>query len=115
MEYIRKELTRKGVTLSLLWMEYKQANPDGYQYSQFCLHYHKWLSKLDISLRQVHRAGEKIFVDYAGQTIPVTDPVSGATREAWLFVAALGASTIRLPGRLSPRMSLPGSTLMSGR
>jgi transposase len=92
MAYIRKELTRKGVTLSLLWMEYKQANPDGYQYSQFCLHYHKWLSKLDISLRQTHRAGEKLFVDYAGQTIPVTDPVSGKTREAWLFVAAQGAS-----------------------
>jgi transposase len=92
MEYIRKELTRKGVTLRLLWLEYKQANPDGYQYSQFCLHYRHWLSKLDISLRQAHRAGEKLFVDYAGQTIPVTDPVSGKTREALLFLATLGAS-----------------------
>ncbi len=92
MEYIREELARKGVTLTLLWMEYKQANPDGYQYSQFCLHYHQWLSKLDVSLRQTHRAGEKLFVDYAGPKIPVTDPVSGKIREACLFVAVLGAS-----------------------
>lgn len=92
MEHIRKELTRKGVTLMLLWLEYKQANPDGYQYSQFCLHYHHWLAKVDVSLRQTHRAGEKLFVDYAGQTIPVTDPVSGQNKEVWLFVATLGAS-----------------------
>jgi len=93
MEYIRKELTRKRVTLRLLWLEYRQANPDGYQYSQFCERYHQWSDKLDVSLRQTHRAGEKLFVDYAGQTIPVTDPVSGQTREARLFVAALGASS----------------------
>ena len=92
-EYIRKELTRKGVTLRLLWLEYKQANPDGYQYSQFCLLYHQWLDKTDVSLRQTHRAGEKLFLDYAGQTIPVTDPETGKTREAWLFVATLGASS----------------------
>jgi transposase len=93
MEYIRKELTRKGVTLRLLWLEYREANPDGYQYSQFCERYHQWSDKLDVSLRQTHRAGEKLFVDYAGQTIPVTDPVSGQTREARLFVAALSASS----------------------
>jgi len=93
MEYIRKELTRKNVTLRLLWMEYREKNPEGYQYSQFCERYHQWSDKLDVSLRQTHRAGEKLFVDYAGQTIPVTDPVSGQTREARLFVAALGASS----------------------
>jgi len=93
MEYIRKELTRKGVTLRLLWLEYRQANPDGYQYSQFCLRYHLWSDTLDVSLRQTYRAGEKLFVDYAGQTIPVMDPVCGQTREARLFVAALGASS----------------------
>ncbi len=92
-EYIRQELTRKGVTLRLLWLEYKQNNPDGYQYSQFCLHYHQWLDKTDVSLRQIHRAGEKLFVDYAGQTIPVMDSLSGKTRDAWLFVAVLGASS----------------------
>jgi len=95
MEYIRKELTRKRVTLRLLWLEYRQANPDGYQYSQFCERYHQWRGTIDVSLRQTHRAGpgEKLFVDYAGQTIPLMDPVSGQTREARLFVAALGASS----------------------
>jgi transposase len=93
MEYIRTELTRKRVTLQLLWLEYKQANPEGYQYSQFCLLYQQWAAKLDVCLRQTHRAGEKLFVDYAGQAIPVEDPVIGKTREAWLFVATLGASS----------------------
>lgn len=93
MEYLRQELTRKGLTLRLLWLEYRQANPEGYQYSQFCLRYRQWSKKLDVCLRQTYRAGEKLFVDYAGQTIPVTDPVSGQTREASLFVAALGASS----------------------
>jgi len=93
MEYIRKELTRKRVTLRLLWLEYRQSNPDGYQYSQFCERYRQWSGKLEVSLRQTHRAGEKLFVDYAGQTIPVTDPTSGKTMEARLFVATLGASS----------------------
>lgn len=93
MAYIRKELTRKGVTLRLLWLEYRQANPDGYQYSQFCQRYHRWRDRLDVSLRQTHRAGEKLFVDYAGQTIPVADPATGKTREARLFVSTLGASS----------------------
>jgi transposase len=90
MEYIHKELTRKRVALRLLWLEYRQANPDGYQYSQFCERYHKWSDMFDVSLCQTHRAGEKPFVDYAGQTIPVTDPVSGQTTGARLFVATFG-------------------------
>ena len=93
MEYIRKELNRKGVTLYLLWLEYRAANPDGYQYSQFCLLYRQWTGKLDVCLRQTHRAGEKLFVDYAGQAIPITDPVYGQIKEAYLFIAALGASS----------------------
>ncbi|MDD4201061.1 MAG: IS21 family transposase [Eubacteriales bacterium] len=93
MDYIHKESKRKGVTLRLLWLEYKESNPDGYQYSQFCYLYNQWAGKLDVCLRQTYRAGEKLFVDYAGQTIPVTDPVSGKSREAWLFVATLGASS----------------------
>jgi transposase len=92
MDYIHRELSRKGVTLQLLWFEYKRANSDGYQYSQFCWHYHQWRGKLDVCLRQTYHAGEKLFVDYAGQTIPVTDSFSGKTREAYLFVATLGAS-----------------------
>ncbi len=92
LDYIQRELRRKGVTLQLLWYEYKSANPDGYQYSQFCRRYHQWRGKLDVCLRQTYRAGEKLFVDYAGQTIPITDAVTGKTREAHLFVATLGAS-----------------------
>lgn len=92
MEYIHRELKKKKVTLQLLWYEYKRANPQGYQYSQFCERYHQWRKNIDVCLRQSYRAGEKLFVDYAGQTILVTDSFSGKTREAYLFVAALGAS-----------------------
>ncbi len=63
----------KHVTLMLLWDEYKQAYAEGYQYSQFCDLYHRWRGKLDLVLRQEHRAGEKLFVDYAGDTVPITD------------------------------------------
>jgi len=92
MEYLHQERKRKGVTLQLLWHEYKQANPDGYQYSQFCERYRQWIQKLDVCLRQEYRAGEKLFVDYAGQTIPIQNPRTGETQEAYLFVATLGAS-----------------------
>ena len=92
MEYLHQERKKKGVTLMLLWHEYKQANPDGYQYSQFCERYRQWEKKLDVCLRQEYRAGEKLFVDYAGQTIPIHDPLTGEMKEAYLFVATLGAS-----------------------
>jgi transposase len=92
MAYIHRELSRKSVTLRLLWLEYRQANPEGYQYSQFCFHYHQWRDKLDVCLRQTHRAGEKVFIDYAGQTIPVNNPQTGMARDAYLFLATLGAS-----------------------
>lgn len=92
MEYLHQERKKKGVTLQLLWHEYKEAHPKGYQYSQFCALYHKWVDKLDVCLRQEYRAGEKLFVDYAGQTIPIQDAQTGVTHEAYLFVATLGAS-----------------------
>jgi transposase len=92
MEYLHQERKKKGVTLMLLWHEYKQANPHGYQYSQFCEIYRQWRKALDVCLRQEYRAGEKLFVDYAGQTIPIQDSLTGETREAYLFVATLGAS-----------------------
>jgi transposase len=92
MEYLYQELKRKGVTLQLLWHEYKEANPDGYQYSRFCYHYQQWVQKLDLCLRQEYRAGEKLFVDYAGQTMEITDPETGQLQEAQIFVATLGAS-----------------------
>jgi transposase len=89
---VHQEMGRKGVTLSLLWQEYKAAHPEGYEYSQFCDRYRCWKGSLDVCLRQDHKAGEKLFVDYAGQTQPVTDPASGEIRQAQIFVAVLGAS-----------------------
>ena len=93
MKYLYQELRKKGVTLQLLWYEYKQSNPDGYQYSQFCSHYRTWAKKLDVTLRQEHRAGEKMFVDYAGQTVPVINPCTGEVMKAHVFIAVLGASS----------------------
>jgi transposase len=93
MDYLYQEMKKKGVTLQLLWYEYKEANPDGYQYSQFCYHYSQWLKKLDVTLRQNHRAGEKLFIDYAGQTVPIIDSATGEVTEAQIFIAALGASS----------------------
>ena len=92
MEYLYRELKKKGVTLQLLWYEYKQENPGGYQYSQFCELYRRWVKKLDVTLRQKHRAGEKLFIDYAGQTVPIIDPSTGEITEAQIFLATLGAS-----------------------
>lgn len=89
---IHQEMGRKGVTLQLLWQEYKMTHPDGYQYSRFCDHYRVWKRKLDLVMRQDHRFGEKLFVDYAGQTIPIVDSDTGEVRQAQIFVAVLGAS-----------------------
>jgi len=90
--YIHAELRRKGVTLALLWQEYKAQYPAGYQYSQFCDRYRLWAKIIDPVMRQEHRAGEKLFVDYAGMTVPVYDAQRSETREAQIFVAVLGAS-----------------------
>jgi len=90
---VHRELSRKGVTLQLLWLEYKAVHAEaGYQYTQFCEHYRRWRDRLDPVLRQEHRAGEKVFVDYAGQTVPVVD--TGEVREAQIFVGVLGASNL---------------------
>ena len=90
---LHRELRRKGVTLSLLWEEYKAVHPEGLQYSRFCEQYRAWAAKLDLVMRQEHRAGEKLFVDYAGQTASVVDPETGEARPAQVFVAVLGASS----------------------
>jgi transposase len=89
---IHKEPKSPNVTLQLLWEEYKQAHPDGYNYSWYCQLYRQWTRHVDIVLRQEHRAGEKMFVDHAGQTVLVIERSSGETREAYVFVAVLGAS-----------------------
>ncbi len=85
--------SNKYVTLQLLWEEYRQANPDGYRYSRFCYLYQRWRSKLDVVLRHEHKAGEKMFVDWAGATIPIYDRHTGEAQQAPLFVATLGASS----------------------
>jgi transposase len=92
MLHIHKELRNKHVTLQLLWHEYKDSHPDGYQYSQFCDLYRRWAQKLSVTMRQEYKAGDKLFIDYAGPTIPIVDAVTGETRPAYLFVAVLGAS-----------------------
>ena len=93
-ESIHRELKHKGVTLQLLWQEYKQIHGnEGYQYTQFCHHYKSWRSKLKRSMRQVHRAGEKCFIDYCGPTVPVINARTGEIRQAQIFVAVLGASS----------------------
>ena len=85
--------SKKNVTLALLHLEYKEQHPDGYQYTQFCRHYHAWRGRLDLVMRQEHPAGERCFVDWAGQTVPIIDPASGEIgMEAQIFVAVLGAS-----------------------
>ena len=90
---VHRELRKKGVTLQLLHMEYKAEHPDGYEYTQFCRHYRAWQGRLDLVMRQEHRAGEKLFVDFPGMTLPIVDPDTGEVWQAELFVAVLGASS----------------------
>jgi transposase len=85
--------SHRHVTMQLLWEEYREANPDGYRYSRFCELYQRWRKKLDVVMRQEHKAGEKAFIDWAGSTIPIYDRVTGVAWQASLFVAALGASS----------------------
>ena len=92
-EDVHRELRRKGVTRFLLWQEYKSSNPTGLQYTQFCTRYTAWRGRQDPVMRQVHKAGEKLFVDYAGQTVPITDRRTGEIRNAEVFVSVLGASS----------------------
>jgi transposase len=91
--HIHQELRRKGVTLALLWEEYQSTPPQGYRYSWFCDLYRAWAGKIDLVMRQEHRAGEKLFVDYAGQTVPIVERHTGEILfTAQIFVAVMGAS-----------------------
>jgi len=90
--YLHAERKKPGVTLELLHLEYLERHPTGYAYTQFCEHYRRWCQDRRLSMRQIHRAGEKLFVDYSGKKPHVTDPVTGEVREVELFVAVLGAS-----------------------
>jgi transposase len=90
--WIHTELRRAGVTLELLHLEYLQEHPDGYRYSAFCRHYREWLGRQRLSMRHVHKAGDKLFVDYSGKTPAIVDSLTGVVRPVELFVAVLGAS-----------------------
>ncbi len=92
-QQLRSELSRKGVTLKLLWEEYRQQQPTGYSYSQFLRLYRDWAGVSGFSMVQQHKAGEKVFIDFAGMTMGVIDPLSGEVTEKQIFVAALGFSS----------------------
>ena len=91
-EVYRELQKRHGITLVLLWEEYKAIHPEGIQYSQFCERYRAWVGKRNLVMRQNHRGGEKLFVDYAGQSVAVINPQTGEVRDAQIFVATMGAS-----------------------
>src|SRR5688572_13567193 len=90
---VHRELKRPGVTLQLLWEEYRARHPQGYGYSRFCELYRAWAKRLSPTMRQSHVAGERLFVDYAGTRLQVFDATTGEVLTAELFVAALGASS----------------------
>ncbi|HTA14236.1 MAG TPA: IS21 family transposase [Solirubrobacteraceae bacterium] len=90
--YLHTELHRPGVTLRLLHVEYLEQHPDGYGYTQFCEHYRVWIGRRRLSMRQVHRGGEKLYVDYAGKKPAIVDPKTGECQEVELFIGVLGAS-----------------------
>ena len=90
--YVHSELRRPNMTLRLLWQEYHRADPSGFKYSRYCQLYHEWSDVLEPTLRQKHLPGEKLFVDWAGQSVPIHNAADGSTSPASLFVAVLGAS-----------------------
>jgi transposase len=103
---VHQELKKAGVTLALLWQEYRAAHPEGYAYSQFCEHYRQWRRALKPSMRQVHRAGEKLFVDFSGKRPHLVDPTAGEEVTVELFVGVLGASGL-IYAEATPSQDLP--------
>jgi len=97
--------THKRLTLQLLWEEYRETHPDGYGYSRFCELYQRWNRNRDVVLRHDHKAGEKTFVDWAGDTVPIYDRETGEAAPASIFVAVLGASTYTF-ARAAPSQNL---------
>jgi len=91
--YIQRELCKKAVTIALLWEEYIKVNPDGHSYSGYCSYYHRWRRSQKLSMRCSHKSGEKLYVDFAGLTVPIYDSSSGNILfRAQVFVSSLGAS-----------------------
>ena len=90
--HLSRELKRPGVTLRRLWQEYRSEHPDGYRYSQFCYHFQLWRSSSDLSMHIEHKAGDKMFIDFAGKKLEIVDKETGEAREVETFVSVLGAS-----------------------
>ena len=91
-EYFLKELKRTGVTLELLWQEYRTEHSDGYGYSQFCYHFQLWRNTSELTMHMDHKVGDKMFVDFTGKTLEIVDQQTGEIRDVEVFVAVLGAS-----------------------
>ena len=104
---VHRERQRPGMTLQPSWIEYKATEPTGYGFTQCCARYHAWADTLEPVLRQLHVPGEKVFVDYAGQTMPVHDVATGTVREAQIFVGAVGASHLQDLARHYDTVILP--------
>jgi transposase len=92
--YLHSELRRPGVTLEILHLEYLERHPTGLRYTAFCNAYRAWLAKSSVTMRQVHKGGEKCFIDFSGKKPRYVDPQTGEVHEAELFVAVLGASNL---------------------
>lgn len=105
-ERVHRELQRKGVTLALLWQEGLDQATWTFSYAQFCRRYGQWKGQHNLSMRQVHNGGEKVFVDYCGLTVTVIDAETGTEREAQIFVACLGASSYTF-AEATPSQALP--------
>lgn len=103
---VHAQLSKRGVTLILLWREYRDTHPDGLGYTQFCNYYQQYRKQLSPVMRQVHKAGEKVFVDYAGMTMPWIDSTTGEIHEAQIFVGSPGASQYTFV-HASPSQQLP--------
>ena len=92
--YFARELKKRGLTLYLLWQEYKREQPEGYGYSRFCYHFQVWRALSPLSMHIEHKAGEKMFVDYTGEKMKIYDKLTGKENEVEVFVAILAASQL---------------------
>ena len=92
MEYVFGEMKKKGVTLMLLWEEYKEKHPEGIMYTQFCERYRSFKKANKLTLHKEHKAGEEMEVDWTGQTMSYVETSTGETKKAYVFVAVLPAS-----------------------
>ena len=110
---VHRELKRKHVTLQILWDEYIERDPEGYRYSRFCELYRAWAARLSVTMRQSHAGGDKLFVDYAGDTVPVIiDRLSGKTRPAQILEGSpAGASTQLTGDRCRDELAIGGSRI----